>query len=317
MKRLTCASVLLASLAGAAHADDPDAALRARLARGDDGFWDTKLRSAVKSGAELAAAPGAAAIAVAKADRPIEMSVIDRRDHAHRVIVGALGARIALWVGDDGVVPAVTREVHVAASATAKPPGPDADGILLEPGVRVGERRGDRVHVVYTDFGAQIDGWIPADAVGAEYPQLPSLGDGWDLAPAGTKIVDGGRVLAVSDGDQFMRKLPHGRGELSRGYWHARGKLVLAKGDAGPDGVDGGVEGGVMNDVVDSVAANVAGACLYDGGGHLVGAVAEPGLLERVSRSKDGFDVAVHLVDAETITLHARRIDGAVERCLP
>jgi hypothetical protein len=318
MKSFAYAPVLLASIAGVAHADDSadDAALRARLAKGYDGFYDGKLRLWLRDDAALATTPGGAAIAQMRSQEPIESYVLDRQEHAHRVVVAASGARIALWVSDGGVLPAVTREIGLAPTATAKVPGPGADGIFVEPGLKVGERTGDRVHVTYTDqAGATIDGWIPADATGLDYSMDSSHEDGWDYVPAGSKILAGGRAIAVATDGDLVRKLPHGRGELSRRFWLARGKLVLAKGDGGPDGEAGGVEGGVAGGLIGGADAQVADACLYDGAGHLVGAVDTPDLLDHIAPTKDGFDVTVHIMDAETITLHARRMHGTVERC--
>jgi hypothetical protein len=318
MKRAAFASILVASLATTARADDPDAALRAKLAQGVDQFVDATLpRLWPRDQAMFAGSPGGVLLTRAGDDSD-ELPVLEHRDNAYRVAMPAMGARVALWIDAAEVVPSVNREVGVASSATAKVPGADDDGLFLEPGVKVaGKRRGDRVHVVYTWDEVTVDGWIAADAIGETHAPMPALGDGWASAPAQTKIVVGGRAIATSHGVEMMRSLPHGRGELSGGHWHARGKLILPKAvTADANGEDGGLDGGMMGGTGAGPAVP-AGACLYDRWGNLVGAVDVPELLFGVVATKAGFDVNVSLVGMNgAMTLHVHKVGGAVERCV-
>ena len=266
----------------------------------------------------LAGAPGGAPILVLREPSAHQQYVLDQRDDAYQVVVYGLGARLALWVSAADVVPSVTREVGVAATATGHAPGPDDDGLFVRPGVQAdGERRGDRVHVTIDDHGAPIEGWIDAAAVGATFVQSYATGDDWTSAPAGTKIVSHGRAIAFAREPTMARKLPHGRGELMHDDWFARGTLILPKrkstGAAADDvdGVEGGVEGGVVGGVArDPLVPD--GTCLFDDDGHQVGFVDGAALLDRAVRTKDGYvvDVSIIGVDGAQVRLFAH-LDGA------
>ena len=314
--KLLPTSLLLAVLCASARADDADAALRRYLARGagpDRSFVR------VEPAAHLATTPGGAMIA--RSGTGAELQAIDQHERVYRVVVYAIGATLALWLDESDVVPSVVREIGVASSPSAKVPGPEDDGLFLEPGVQAdGERKGDRVHVRSTWDGVTVDGWIPVDAVDARYshPSFPE--SGWKHAARGTTITVGGHVIATAQGDVQVRSLRRGRGELVGAGWRARGKLTLAgpPDDGGVDGAEGGVDTGPVDGDVHLPMVPL-GACLYDDDGHLVGAVDRPDGLAHVTRTASGFDVEIDGIAGTSgaITLHARRYAGDVERCLP
>ena len=311
MRSIVIAGVLCA--ASVARADDPDGRLRAKLAAGDKALrGDEKIWAG--TAAHLTGAPGGVKIVdVPGSERAVEQLVVDREGDAIRVWVFGMGVRLALWIDARDVLPSVTRETGVAASATALAPGPDDDGLFVEPGVITdGRRAGYSVHVE--------GGWIDAAATGPVFVESTALGDGWKPVPAGTKIVVGGRTILVAERAAHARTLPHGRGDLSVGHWRARGKLIVPKRRRGDvdddvDGAEGGIEGGVYGGATQAPVLP-DGTCLYDDAGHLVGLIDHAELVDRVVRTKDGYDVRVSILDIDgDVTLHARVVGKQIDRC--
>ena len=159
---------------------------------------------------------------------PQHVQILERHGHDLRIGLRLETARFALWTDTSGLLGTIKADAHVSSHAGGDAMfGDDPPDVVLRPGARVTVLGRDKtwVHVRY--LGAlEVEGWVPAAAVGDRAP----AGDREGYTPTGWRTLNvmpgtairveprwGTRLLAVMGHGYFLddvKDLGEGRHEV-------------------------------------------------------------------------------------------------------